>query len=104
MVAGFAWKWQSRGKEKGLYDIEIGAARMRWNSREADWIASSGALEEVGSVHTVQGYDLNYVGVIIGRDLRFDPEEGRLFVDRASYFDKKGKENNPIDAGEDVYG
>ena len=43
----------------------------------------------------MQGYDLNYAGVIIGPDLRFDPIEGRLFVDRASYFDKKGKENNP---------
>ena len=43
----------------------------------------------------MQGYDLNYVGVIIGPDLRFDPRQRRLFIDRNSYFDKKGKENNP---------
>jgi DUF2075 family protein len=42
----------------------------------------------------VQGYDLNYVGVIIGLDLRFDPEHSRLFIDRKSHFDRKGKENN----------
>ncbi|KAK1832536.1 hypothetical protein QBC39DRAFT_304551 [Podospora conica] len=96
MAAGYAWKWKSRGKDsRDAFDIEIGAVRMRWNSRQADWISSSGALEEVGSVHTVQGYDLNYVGVIVGMDLRFDPEGGRLYVDRASYFDTKGKENNP---------
>jgi DUF2075 family protein len=42
----------------------------------------------------VQGYDLNYAGVIIGPDLRFDTTTGRIVVDRASYFDKKGKEAN----------
>lgn len=95
MAAGFAWEWKSRKKEnRGLYDIEIGGLRMRWNSA-TDWIASGGALEEVGSIHTVQGYDLNYVGVIVGRDLKFDPERGRLYVDRAEYFDKRGKQNNP---------
>jgi hypothetical protein len=43
----------------------------------------------------VQGYDLNFAGVIIGPDLKFDPMRRRLFIDRDSYFDKKGKENNP---------
>ncbi|MCO7202147.1 DUF2075 domain-containing protein [Microbacterium sp. CnD16-F] len=51
-------------------------------------------MNEVGSIHTVQGYDLNYAGVIIGPDLRFDTVSGRLFVDRASCHDTKGKENN----------
>ncbi|KAG4438153.1 hypothetical protein IFR05_006364 [Cadophora sp. M221] len=95
MVAGFAWPWKSK-KDKSEFDIEIGQTQLRWNSVTADWIASSKALEEVGSIHTVQGYDLNYVGVIIGLDLRFDLERRRLFIDRNSYFDKKGKENNPV--------
>ena len=94
LVAGYAWEWKTK-KDKTAFDIEIGDVRLRWNSTQTDWIASSNALEEVGSIHTVQGYDLNYVGVIIGLDLRFDLERGRLFIDRASYFDKKGKENNP---------
>jgi uncharacterized protein len=95
MVAGFAWPWKSK-KDRNEFDIEIGQTQLRWNSVISDWIASSKALEEVGSIHTVQGYDLNYVGVIIGLDLRFDPERRRLFIDRSSYFDKKGKENNPV--------
>ncbi|KAH6953833.1 hypothetical protein BKA56DRAFT_535009 [Ilyonectria sp. MPI-CAGE-AT-0026] len=94
MVAGYAWEWRTK-KDKTLFDIEIGDTRLRWNSTPTDWISSSNALEEVGSIHTVQGYDLNYVGVIIGLDLRFDPARRRLFIDRDSYFDKKGKENNP---------
>jgi DUF2075 family protein len=93
MVAGYAWEWKTQ-KDKTAFDIEIAETKLRWNSTPTDWVASSNALEEVGSVHTVQGYDLNYVGVIIGLDLRFDPEGGRLFIDRDSYFDKKGKENN----------
>jgi DUF2075 family protein len=95
MVAGFAWPWKSK-KDRNKFDIEIGQTQLRWNSVNADWVASSKALEEVGSIHTVQGYDLNYVGVIIGLDLRFDPERRRLFIYRNSYFDKKGKENNPV--------
>jgi len=94
IVAGYAWEWKTK-RDKNAFDIEIGQTRLRWNSTPTDWISSSNALEEVGSIHTVQGYDLNYVGVIIGLDLRFDPERRRLFINRNSYFDKKGKENNP---------
>ena len=94
MVAGYAWEWRIR-RDNNAFDIEIGQTRLRWNSTPTDWISSSNALEEVGSIHTVQGYDLNYVGVIIGLDLRFNPQQRRLFIDRDSYFDKKGKENNP---------
>ena len=43
----------------------------------------------------MQGYDLNYAGVIIGPDLRYNAETGKLVADRASYHNKKGKENNP---------
>lgn len=94
MVAGYAWEWKTK-KDSTLFDIEIGPTRLRWNSTPTDWISSSNALEEVGSIHTVQGYDLNYAGVIIGLDLRFNLQQRRLFIDRDSYFDKKGKENNP---------
>ncbi|MDJ0336026.1 DUF2075 domain-containing protein [Salinibacterium sp. G-O1] len=94
MVAGFAWPWKTK-TDKEAYDIEIEETRLRWNSAQTDWIASPKALDEVGSIHTVQGYDLNFSGVIIGHDLRFDEGSGKLFIDRTSYFDVKGKENNP---------
>ena len=94
MVAGYAWEWRTK-RDNTAFDIEIDQTRLRWNGTPTDWIASRNALEEVGSIHTVQGYDLNYVGVIIGLDLRFNPQQRRLFIDRDSYFDKKGKENNP---------
>ncbi|GAA4048743.1 hypothetical protein GCM10022282_06780 [Agromyces indicus] len=94
LVAGYAWPWRSKAAPTA-FDIEVDGCRLRWNSVPVDWINSPGSVDEVGSIHTVQGYDLNYAGVIIGPDLRYDPRSGRLFVDRDSYHDKKGKENNP---------
>ncbi|GAA1704523.1 hypothetical protein GCM10009792_25660 [Microcella alkalica] len=94
LVAGYAWEWKSRN-DPAAFDIELDGRQLRWNTTATDWIASKTSLEEVGSIHTVQGYDLNYAGVIIGNDLQWDEDAQRLIVDRASYFDKKGKENNP---------
>ena len=93
LVAGYAWEWKS-SRDKEAFDIELDGVRLRWNSTAKDWINSPGSQHEVGSIHTVQGYDLNYAGVIIGPDLRYDPSAGRLFIDRESYRDAKGKENN----------
>jgi DUF2075 family protein len=92
-LAGYAWPWKSK-KEKDAFDIELDGHRLRWNSTERDWVNSPRASQEVGSIHTIQGYDLNYAGVIIGNDLRYDPAAGQIYFDRASYFDTKGKENN----------
>ncbi|MGC2942406.1 MULTISPECIES: DUF2075 domain-containing protein [unclassified Brevibacterium] len=94
LVAGYAWPWKSKN-DKSAYDIELDGQQMRWNTTTTDWINSPKSVEEVGSIHTVQGYDLNYVGVIIGNDLRYDPVAGKLTFDRSNYHDKKGKENNP---------
>ncbi|MEZ3161747.1 DNA/RNA helicase domain-containing protein [Microbacterium sp. BWT-B31] len=93
LVAGYAWEWRSKG-DKTAFDIELDGLQLRWNSQIKDWINSAGSIDEVGSIHTVQGYDLNYAGVIIGNDLRYDSESRRLYVDRDSYRDAKGKENN----------
>jgi DUF2075 family protein len=94
LVAGYAWPWLSRN-DKAAIDIEIEGVQMQWNQVAVDWINSPTSVNEVGSIHTVQGYDLNYAGVIIGPDLGYDDETGRLVFNRESYFDTKGKENNP---------
>lgn len=93
MVAGYAWPWASK-KDPAAYDIELDGERMRWNGTATDWINSPTSRDEVGSIHTVQGYDLNYAGVIIGPDLAVTQMGGLRFV-RDHYFDKKGAENNP---------
>ncbi|PZE76574.1 DUF2075 domain-containing protein [Curtobacterium sp. MCBD17_019] len=93
LAGGYAWKWASK-RDPSAYDIDIDGRRLRWNQTQKDWITSKGAVDQVGSIHTVQGYDLNYVGVIIGPDLRYDPVAQRLEFDRSNYFDRKGMEDN----------
>lgn len=93
-VAGYAWPWRSK-RDRTAYDIAIEDVRLRWNTQAVDWVNSPGSVDEAGSIHTIQGYDLNYAGVIIGKDLRYDPVAGTTFFDRSQYFDKKGMQNNP---------
>ncbi|GAB3818170.1 hypothetical protein GCM10028820_19970 [Tessaracoccus terricola] len=89
LVAGYAWKWVSN---KGAgHDIEIDGVELCWNRTATDWINSATSAEEVGSIHTVQGYDLNYAGVIIGPDLFYDTAANSIRFDRDNYFDAKGK-------------
>ncbi|WP_125099276.1 DUF2075 domain-containing protein [Leucobacter chromiireducens] len=94
LVAGYAWPWRSK-RDQSAFDIELDGEQLRWNSTQKDWINSPDSINEVGSIHTVQGYDLNYAGVIIGKDLRLDAATGTVVFDRAEYHDKKGRENNP---------
>ena len=87
MVAGFAWKWKS--KKQGYdqsYDIEIDGVKLRWNSDLNNWLGSKKSASEVGSIYTIQGDDLNYVGVIIGNDLIY--RNGRMMFNKKSYADK----------------
>lgn len=101
-IAGYAWKWNSKGKHlpldstisknnNGLYDIEIDNNKYIWNSQAYDWINSKNAVNEIGSIHTTQGFDLNYTGLIIGNELRYDLDKNQFIVDRNNYYDAKGK-------------
>lgn len=94
LLAGYAWSWESR-KDKLQADLVFPGIELQWNSRVVDWVDSPKSVEEVGSIHTIQGYDLNYAGVIIGRDLSYDPIAGSLRFNREHYHDKKGRQNNP---------
>lgn len=93
LLAGYAWKWNSK-KDKGAYDIEIDEIRFQWNQTDVDWVNSPNSINEIGSIHTIQGYDLNYAGVIIGRDLSYSPEFGEMRFDRSQFFDGKSIQRN----------
>ncbi|MBU1083178.1 DUF2075 domain-containing protein [Patescibacteria group bacterium] len=93
MVAGFAWPWvtnPANGKPKQDYDIEINNYKLSWNSKTKNWVNSPNAVNEVGCIHTVQGYGMNYVGVIVGPELFFEESTGKISVDRSKYSDRNG--------------
>ena len=97
MVAGYAWPWISKGdkSDSAAYDFELDGVSMRWNRTVESWVHSPTAFQEVGSIHTIQGYDLNYAGVIIGSDVELD-ESGKYRVNKNNYHDKRGKANNKV--------
>lgn len=90
MVAGFAWEWISK-KDKSKLDIVINDISLQWNNTELDWVNSATAINEVGCIHTTQGYDLNYTGVIIGPEFDYDFVNNRFIVYKENYKDKGGK-------------
>jgi hypothetical protein len=77
MVAGYCWPWRSR-RNPAAYDIVIGEYARRWNLPEDGslWIVAPKSVHEVGCIHTCQGLEVEYIGVIIGPDLVM--KEGRL--------------------------
>ena len=89
-AAGYAWRWVTK-KDKKAYDIIIGDNKYRWNSTYDNWITTPNAVNEIGCIHTVQGYDLNYLGVIIGEDIKYNPETKQIYADKNNYYDQQGK-------------
>ena len=92
LIAGYSWEWKSN-KDKNAFDIKIDDTQLKWNGTSNDWINSDGAINEVGCIHTTQGYDLNYSGIIFGNEISFNPETKEIIVKEENYFDKNGKQS-----------
>ena len=104
VAAGYSWKWISKGckskkeaVDKGLEDISIDGHKYVWNMKSSQWIIDDSSIEEIGCVHTTQGYDLNYVGVILGEEIDYNFDDGSITVDRNKFFDSNVKNNSNDD-------
>jgi len=93
-AAGYAWKWVSKGcktieeaRAKHLEDITIEGHKYIWNMSSIEWILRPSAKDEIGCIHTTQGYDLNYVGVIFGEEIGYDKASGQITIDASKHFD-----------------
>lgn len=97
MLAGYAWKWtDARENPNGeIADVSIPEFdfHMPWNSRadSTRWAIEDSGAAQVGCIHTSQGLEFDYVGVLIGPDLQFDSESSSYQVNWKNYHDKKGK-------------
>lgn len=82
LVAGYCWKWASK-KEKSVMDIQLPEYdfEAQWNLTDDGslWIISPESVKEVGCIHTCQGLEVDYVGVIIGPDLIV--RDGKIITD-----------------------
>jgi len=72
LVAGYCWDWNS-DKNPSLFDVVIPQYnfQMKWNLKTygSTWIIDPNSVNEVGCIHTCQGLEVDYVGVIVGDDL-----------------------------------
>ena len=90
MLAGYAWPWISK-KDHSKRDIEIQGVKRMWNHCTEGWVHTEEAIDEVGCIHSIQGYDLNYAFVILGKDIGYDKENDQIIIRSECYFDKNGK-------------
>ena len=79
LLAGYCWNWIADGKNKSnVYDITIPEYNfaMSWNLENSQtWAIDSESVNEIGCIHTSQGLEFDYVGVIIGDDLRYEKNQ-----------------------------
>lgn len=71
LVAGYCWDWVSKNN-KGAYDIVLNDDfKMKWNltTDGSLWLIAPNSVNEIGCIHTCQGLEVDYIGVIIGDDL-----------------------------------
>ena len=74
IIAGYCWEWFKREQNNTDYhDIKIGDFEMSWNLGNGEPFAvSETSINEAGCIHTSQGLEFDYVGVIMGDDIRFE--------------------------------
>jgi DUF2075 family protein len=81
MLAGYCWNWVSK-KEPEKYDISFPEFDfdMKWNlASDQTWIISPESVNQIGCIHTSQGLETDYVGIIVGPDLI--ARDGKLITD-----------------------
>ena len=83
IVAGYCWEWQKASRNNSEHkDIQINEHNygISWNlENSSTWAIDQESVNEAGCIHTCQGLEFDYVGVIIGNDMRY--EDGRIVTD-----------------------
>lgn len=94
MVAGYCWNWIKEGKSNtNFHDIELPEHKfgMSWNlDNSATWAIDESSVNEIGCIHTCQGLEFDYVGVVIGDDLIY--RDGEVLTDHT----KRAKTENSL--------
>ena len=85
MVAGYCYDWNVKF-HRGDVDICLpGGFQAKWNlANDKIWAINPKSFEEVGCIHTAQGLEFDYVGVLIGKDLTYDESTGRVVTNKTA--------------------
>lgn len=113
LVATFDWTFSTGSKPSDgspTWDVKIGDWRMPWNNqlktkqkrsvsyRNLSWAERSETINEVGSTYTIQGFDLNYAGVIISPSVRY--RDGMIVFDPKAHANKDANQKRTLQSGE----
>ena len=92
ILAGYCWNWNKKEENNTNYhDIKIGSFGISWNLKNSTTYAiDPGSVEQAGCIHTSQGLEFDYVGVIIGKDLRY--ANGQIITD----FTQRARTDNSL--------
>ncbi len=99
ILAGYCWAWLKAGQnDTNVHDIKIGDFEMSWNLGNTSTFAiDEDSVNEVGCIHTSQGLEFDYAGVIIGDDMRY--ENGHIVTD----FTKRAKTDQSLKGIKKLY-
>lgn len=101
IVAGYCWDWIAEGKNnEKIYDICMKEYdfNMSWNLfNTATWAIDKGSVNQIGCIHSSQGLEFDYIGVIIGNDLLYDGK--RIVTD----FNKRAKTDQSLKGIKKLY-
>lgn len=92
LCGGYAWKWTAKDQPE-VPDILIETTAIWWNKQTGGWLRNPTAKEEMGSIYTLPGLDLNYTAVVIGPELYYDPMDSNIKVRRSHLYDQTVKVN-----------
>lgn len=107
LVATYDWPYVAKGKD--VYKVKIGNWELPWNYQikehpkivnyqDLSWTERPQTIKEVGSIYTIQGFDLNYVGVILGPSIKY--RDGKIIFDKSVHFNKDVTNNRTMENGE----
>lgn len=99
ILAGYCWAWLKEGQNNtNVHDIKIDDFEMSWNLGNTTTFAiDENSVNEVGCIHTSQGLEFDYAGVIIGDDMRY--ENGHVVTD----FTKRAKTDQSLKGIKKLY-
>ncbi|WP_338090394.1 DNA/RNA helicase domain-containing protein [Pediococcus stilesii] len=107
ILATYDWKYSSTKQKSGeLYEVETDDFKLPWNlqvskdNKKLSWVERKDSINEVGSTYTIQGFDLNYSGVIIGPSVKF--RNGKIIYDPKYSSNKYAIQNRTISDGTKV--
>lgn len=116
ITATFDWEYSSKRESEEpdkLWKVKIGDWELPWNlqvevskeekrkNNKLAWAEQAHTIGEVGSTFTVQGFDLNYAGVIIGPSVKY--RNGEIIFDREGSMNRKAKNRRTLKNGEAEY-